>query len=135
MLGDRAFDLLVLLARRPGEPVAALALQRALWQGRRVDPANLRMQVSALRRQLGPGAVQTVAGRGYLLALPVAPFMRSEAPASPGLMSGPLPLPPDPLIGREACLLQLDTLLQQHRLVCLLGPGGGAGHAGAAGLR
>ena len=58
MLGDRAFDLLVLLARHSGEPVAASALQRALWQGRRVDPANLRMQVSALRRQLGRDAVQ-----------------------------------------------------------------------------
>lgn len=64
LLGDRAFDLLVLLARHPGEPVAALALQRALWQDRRVDPANLRMQIGALRRQLGRDAVQAVAGRG-----------------------------------------------------------------------
>ena len=124
LLGDRAFDLLVLLARHPGEPLSTLALQRALWQGRRVDPANLRMQVSALRRQLGRDAVQTVAGRGYLLALPVAPFMPGDAPASPGLLSGPLPLPPDPLIGRDDCLLQLDTLLHQHRLVWVLGPGG-----------
>ncbi len=122
MLGDRAFDLLVLLAQRPGEVVPTPALQRALWQGRRVDPANLRVQVSALRRQLGRDAVQTVAGRGYLLAVPVTPVITGVPRVDPGLSMGPVPQ--DLLIGREDCVLQLQAQLRLHRLVCVLGPGG-----------
>ena len=139
VLGDRAFDLLVLLARCPGEPVLALALHRALWHGRRVDPANLRVQISALRKQLGRDAVQTVFGTGYRLTVPMwpllpllpdrpllpsVPALAVDAPSNSGPLTRALPVPCDPLIGRDSCVQQLLDQLRKHRFVCVLGPGG-----------
>jgi predicted ATPase/DNA-binding winged helix-turn-helix (wHTH) protein len=124
-LNDRAFDLLLLLARQPGDVVAHDVLARALWPGRRVDPSNLRVQVATLRRLLGDDAVRTVTGRGYLLALPLAaPLPQAGATDALAAPAAPLPGPAGGLIGRDACLQQLGTLLQQHRLVSILGPGG-----------
>ncbi len=124
-LNDRALDLLLLLASQPGVLVPVAALERALWPGRRVDRSNLRVQVAAVRRLLGDDAVRTVTGRGYLLTVPLAP-MPALAPAGDGRASGtgPMPWPADDLIGREACTAALATLLQQQRVVSILGPGG-----------
>lgn len=62
-LNHRAFDLL--LARQAGALVPSATLERVLWPGRRVAPSNLQVQVAALSRLLGDGAVRTVAGSGY----------------------------------------------------------------------
>lgn len=126
-LGGSAFELLVLLAASRGEPLSSTRLLRALWPGRRVDPANLRMQVAALRRHLGAEALRNVRGRGYLLTVPVMTRDAVASPAAglmPGPLAGPLPVQVDDPIGREACLQQLAAVLQQHRLACVLGPGG-----------
>ena len=123
-----AFDLLTLLARNPGEPIPSPRLMRALWPNRHVDPANLRMQVAVLRLHLGRSAVHTVRGRGYLLTIPVKSLAADTAAANrtrDGLLAGTLPLQQDELIGRDECVRQVEALLlKQHRLVCLLGPGG-----------
>jgi predicted ATPase/DNA-binding winged helix-turn-helix (wHTH) protein len=124
-LNDRAFDLLVLLARQPGDLVTTEVLERALWRGRLIDSSNLRAQVSSLRRQLGVDAVRTVTGRGYMLTLPMAvQDPQADAPAARGSVRGVLPRPPDLLIGRDGCLHELSELLTRHRLVAVLGPGG-----------
>lgn len=49
-IGQRALDLLVALARRPGEVLERDALIPAVWPGRHVDESNLRAQVAALRK-------------------------------------------------------------------------------------
>lgn len=126
-LSGPAFELLALLARCPGEPLPSTQLMRALWPNRHVDPANLRIHVATLRRHLGADALRTVRGRGYALTVP-AHTASAQAPGhrhpGPGPTSAPLPWQPDELIGREDCLQQLAALLQQHRLVSVLGPGG-----------
>src|SRR5229473_323001 len=69
-LGSRAFDILVGLVERAGEVVGKQELITRAWPKTLVEEANLKIQVSALRRALGDGQgdnryVATVPGRGY----------------------------------------------------------------------
>ncbi len=70
-LGGRAFDLLCTLVEHHDRLVTKDELFARVWPGLVVEDNNLSVQVSALRRALGPEAIATVAGRGYRLALPV----------------------------------------------------------------
>src|SRR5262249_33290926 len=75
-LGSRAFDILAALVERAGEVVGKEALIARAWPQTFVEEANLKMQISALRRALGDGRgggryVVTVAGRGYSFVAPV----------------------------------------------------------------
>src|ERR1700686_2622160 len=71
-LGSRVFDVLAALVERAGEVVGKEELIARAWPQAFVEEANLKIQVSALRRALGDGQgdsryVITVAGRGYCL--------------------------------------------------------------------
>ncbi len=135
-LGGRAFDLLVALADRPGRVTSMDELMRALWPNQVVEENTLQVHISALRKLLGPEAIRTVPGRGYLLVLPVdggaiaAPTGgTSTAPpatvsALSNLSTSRLPNDLPPLIGRDSDLQALQTLLAQYRLVTVVGPGG-----------
>src|SRR6202035_2725977 len=85
-LGSRAFDILTALVERAGEVVGKEELIARAWPTTFVDEANLKIQVSALRRALGDGQgdnryVVNVVGRGYNF---VAPIREEEpSPASP----------------------------------------------------
>src|SRR6266403_82157 len=75
-LGSRAFDVLAALVERAGEVVRMEELIARAWPQTFVEEANLKMQVSALRRALGDGQgghryVATVPGRGYNFVAPV----------------------------------------------------------------
>lgn len=70
-LGGRAFDLLCTLVEHHDRLVTKDELFARVWPGLVVEDNNLSVQVSALRRALGPEAIATVAGRGYRLALTV----------------------------------------------------------------
>lgn len=106
-LGERAFDILLALAEAEGRPVSRDDLFDRAWPGRAVLEDNLKVQVMALRRLLGPEAVVTVPGQGYRLGLP-----RAEAG------------PAADLFGREADLDRLLQCLAPGRLLTLVGPGG-----------
>ena len=70
-LGPRAFDLLVALVERAGQLVSKAELLDRVWPGLVVEENNLQVQVSALRKILGPDAITTIPGRGYRFTLPV----------------------------------------------------------------
>jgi TolB-like protein/Tfp pilus assembly protein PilF len=71
-LGDRAFDVLLALIERRERLVTKDELLELGWPGLVVEENNLQVQVSALRKILGDGAIATVARRGYRFTLPVA---------------------------------------------------------------
>ena len=116
-LGARAFDLLAVLASQPGRVFADAELIAAVWPNRVVEVNNLRVQVAALRKQLGTRAIVNVAGRGYTLAPPAVG-------ARAALHSSRLPRLLEPLLGRERDLTDLLALLRTHRLVTVFGAGG-----------
>lgn len=76
--GSRAFDVLLALVERRDRVVTKQELLDAAWPGMVVEENNLAVQVSSLRKVLGPGVVATVPGRGYRF---VAPEVRSQRPS------------------------------------------------------
>jgi DNA-binding winged helix-turn-helix (wHTH) protein len=74
-LGSRAFDILAALVERPGEVIGKDELKSRTWPKTFVEDANLKIQVSALRRALGDGQdgrryIATIPGRGYNFVAP-----------------------------------------------------------------
>jgi TolB-like protein/tetratricopeptide (TPR) repeat protein len=68
-LGARAFDLLLALIDQRERVVSKEELLECVWPGVEVEENNLTVQVSALRKVLGAGAISTVTGRGYRFTL------------------------------------------------------------------
>ena len=64
-LGARAFDVLLALAERCDRIVTKAELLDLVWPGLVVEENNLQVQISTLRKLLGPGAISTIPGRGY----------------------------------------------------------------------
>src|SRR6476660_3228333 len=83
-VGQRAFDILLLLVSRHGELVTKDELMTAVWPGIVVEENNIQVHVSALRKVLakaGDGGryLLTVAGRGYRFVAPVERASGEEA--------------------------------------------------------
>ena len=68
-LGGRALGVLCTLVRNRGQLVTKRELMDEVWPGLFVEENNLQVQISTLRRLLGPGSILTVSGRGYRLVL------------------------------------------------------------------
>src|SRR6266568_2025554 len=108
-LGSRAFDILAALVERAGEVVSKEELLARAWPQTFVEEANLKIQVSALRRALGDGQgghryVVTIPGRGYNFVSPVSLEEPSPVPLPPAAApagANNLPLAVTRLIGRE----------------------------------
>jgi DNA-binding winged helix-turn-helix (wHTH) protein len=69
-LGSRALEILTVLLERPGELVSKQELMARVWPNVFVEPANLTVHMSALRRTLRDGRdgnrfIINVPGRGY----------------------------------------------------------------------
>ena len=79
-LGGRAFDLLVALVERRDRTVPKNELFDLVWPGVVVEENNLQVQVSALRKLLGPQAIATIPGRGYRFAM--APACEAPPPGA-----------------------------------------------------
>ncbi len=122
-LGARAFDLLLALIERRDRLVTKNELLELVWPGLIVEENNLQVQVSALRKLLGPDAIATVAGRGYRFTLEPAQGVGPAVPPS-RTAQGNLPAPVSSFIGRERELTDLRAMLTYHRLVTLTGVGG-----------
>jgi len=69
-LGSRALEILIALLERPGELVTKQELMDRVWPNVFVEPANLTVHISALRRALRDGRdgnrfIINIPGRGY----------------------------------------------------------------------
>ena len=76
-LGSRALEILIVLLECPGKLVSKQELMARVWPNTFVEPANLTVHVSALRRVLRDGRdgnrfIINIPGRGYSFVAPVA---------------------------------------------------------------
>lgn len=84
-LGSRALDILIALVERAGEIVDHRELISRVWRGLVVEPGNLRVQVTHLRKCLGDGEkgvryIANVPGQGYsFVAAITGPACRDRA--------------------------------------------------------
>src|SRR5260221_8569939 len=120
-LGARALDILLPLIERRERLVTKDELLELVWPNLVVEENNLQVQVSALRKTLGTGAIATIPGRGYRFALELSPV--GEPPAH-GAPRHNLPHPLTSFIGHEDDLTEYVELLGQVRLLTLTGIGG-----------
>ena len=75
-LGSRALEILIVLLERPGELISKQELMARVWPNVFVEPANLTVHISALRRMLRDGRdgnrfIINIPGRGYSFVAPV----------------------------------------------------------------
>jgi DNA-binding winged helix-turn-helix (wHTH) protein len=82
-LGSRALEILTVLLERPGELVSKQELMARVWPNVFVEPANLTVHISALRRALGDGRdgnrfIINVPGRGYSFVASAAIGVRAK---------------------------------------------------------
>ena len=84
-LAPRAFDVLLMLVQRAGSLVSKEELLQHVWRDAAVEEANLTVTISAIRRALGAGVVETVHKYGYRFAAMVEPLNPAEQrPSAPG---------------------------------------------------
>jgi predicted ATPase/DNA-binding winged helix-turn-helix (wHTH) protein len=147
-LGSRAFDLLVAMVDQHGTVLTPDELMAIAWPGVVVDESNLRVQMANLRRSLGSGRdgpryIANVAGRGYCFVESVrridavdhpspSTYEPADTPPRPhaegvrqrsGSHSS-FPPPLDGAIGRDACVAELVQVVNERRLVTVVGAAG-----------
>jgi predicted ATPase/DNA-binding winged helix-turn-helix (wHTH) protein len=121
-LGARAFDLLVALIERRDRLVTKSELLDVVWPGLVVEEGNLQVQVSTLRKLLGPETIATIVGHGYRFTFEPTEVVAPRPPANAAKHN--LPAQVASFIGRESELTDLRAMLAHHRLVTLTGVGG-----------
>jgi len=101
-IGSRAFDLLMVLIEARGAVVGKEEIMGRVWPRLVVDEANLRVQMSLLRKLLGDDGdiIKNIPGRGYIF---VADFTTTPAEAVPAVRATSVrqatpKRAPDPLI-------------------------------------
>ena len=134
MLGGRAFDVLLALVERSERLVTKDELLEIAWPGVVVEENNLQVQISSLRKVLGPQVIATIPGRGYRFTMPLegGPQARLEPARRPEVARSAAASDPrtnlaktlPPLYGRVLDLDALRKLVEQNRLVTVAGPGG-----------
>src|SRR5467141_4504315 len=129
-LGDRALDILIYLAERPGEVVAKRELIDHVWSDVTVEEGSLRVHVAAIRKPLGDGQfgnryIANIKARGYSFVGTVVPLAGStESRDDKFRHQGRLPVRQIMMIGRETVVSEVSDKLRDERFVTLLGPGG-----------
>ncbi|WP_354682596.1 winged helix-turn-helix domain-containing protein [Cupriavidus necator] len=138
-VGERAFDLLLLLIEQRGVVVSKAEIMKAVWPRRVVGENTLEGQVSLLRRALcdDRDAIRTIAGHGYQFVSDLTidgPAVSTAAPAPSAAASAEgraadlhrrgLPAHVSRLIGRDGQLAEVKHLIGAHRVVTLTGAGG-----------
>jgi len=138
-MGARAFDLLVALSDSPGTLITKDNLLATVWPGLVVEENNLQVQVSTLRKILGPSALATIPGRGYRFNLPVmsadagapahgvgrhAPAADARDESAPSSARTNLASRLPSLYGRTEDVATIMALVREHSVVTITGSGG-----------
>jgi predicted ATPase/DNA-binding winged helix-turn-helix (wHTH) protein len=129
-LGDRALDILIHLADRPGEVIAKQELIDRVWSDVTVEEGSLRVHVAAIRKALADGQfgnryIANIKGRGYSFVGTVVPLGGgTESRNAKFRHQGRLPVRPIVMVGRETLVSEVSDKLRDERFVTLLGPGG-----------
>ena len=110
-LGGRAFDVLAALVARRDRLVAKDELLEVVWPGLVVEENNLQVQVSTLRKLLGPQVIATVPGRGYrfMAALESSGTSTGAPTAAPAARPGPASAATRPAAARARLLIADDN--------------------------
>jgi predicted ATPase/DNA-binding winged helix-turn-helix (wHTH) protein len=134
VLGARAFDLLLALVEHRDRVVSKNELLELVWPGLVVEENNLQVQISTLRKLLGPHTIATIPGRGYHFTAVLHTGVDSESAllATPALSAatavsealGNVPSHVPSLIGRDEELRSLLSQIETHRLVTIIGAAG-----------
>jgi predicted ATPase/DNA-binding winged helix-turn-helix (wHTH) protein len=132
-IGDRALEILMLLLQRAGQVVTKEELIDHVWPNTVVEPINLRVNITALRRVLRDGKppnrfIVNVVGQGYVF---VGEIRVEDANGSPEIAlvlkrsrKHHPPAPLTQLIGRATDVSTLTALVRSRRLVTIVGAGG-----------
>jgi predicted ATPase/DNA-binding winged helix-turn-helix (wHTH) protein len=129
-LGDRALDILIYLAERPGEVIAKKELIDHVWPDVTVEEGSLRVHVAAIRKALADGQfgnryIANIKGRGYSFVGTVGSLAGgAESRNAKFRHQGRLPVRPIMMIGRETVVSEVRDKLRNEQFVTLLGPGG-----------
>ena len=128
-LGDRALDILMYLANRPGEVIAKQDLMDHVWPDVTVQEGSLRVHVAAIRKALGDGQfgnryIANIKGRGYSFVGTVVQLEDGKGGSnSPNFRGGPAAQHLI-LIDCEATVSEIHNWIRQRRFVTLLDPSG-----------
>ena len=131
-LGSRAIEILACLLERPGEMVTKRELLERVWPGTFVHEANLRVNVSALRKAIGDGQagrryIVNLTGQGYCFVAPVRHLeTRAPVPQPPSERGARhnLPVSASRPLGRGSDIDAISVQLPMRRCVTIAGPGG-----------
>ena len=129
-IGGRALDLLIVLAKRPGQVLTHRELSIQAWPGVAVEEANLRVHVATLRKVLGDGKdgaryITNVAGRGYCFVESAqSQSDQKTAAATRAIETQRLPPSLQRMIGRDESIDSVRTMILSHRFVSIVGAGG-----------
>jgi predicted ATPase/DNA-binding winged helix-turn-helix (wHTH) protein len=125
-LGGRAFDVLTTLIENRRRVVGKAELLDRVWTGVIVGEGNLQVQINTLRKFLGANVILTIPGRGYRF---VAEVDGAEGASGESLETSHASSPPTDatafgLLGRDAEVQAVQTLVDEHRLVTIVCAGG-----------
>jgi predicted ATPase/DNA-binding winged helix-turn-helix (wHTH) protein/tetratricopeptide (TPR) repeat protein len=126
-IGARAFDVLVALAERAGQLISKQELLDLAWPGLVVEENNLQVQITTLRKLLGPPAIATIPGRGYRLAMARKGAAAHAAGAAPPRERADAAAPTtsvDELFGRQDDIDALGKSIRERGLVTIVGAAG-----------
>lgn len=124
-LGARAMDVLLLLLENHHRVVSKAELLDTVWSGLVVEEANVHVQVSTIRKELGAGRIATIPGRGYRFVAPLLGETDSPAIARPeATVRTNIRAEIEELVDRADDLVGLEAAVSRCRVVTVLGAGG-----------
>lgn len=129
-IGNRALDILILLALRSDSVVSKEDIIAWVWQGTKIEDVTIRSHVNSLRTAIDDGKggaryILTVPKRGYTLGLrATVSTAQEDAQQDSSSQFAELPSKPESIFGRANDIKAILSAFAKHRAVSIIGPGG-----------